>query len=56
MYLQMMKKNIRRPVSFEEAKHLLDCVDKIEVLSVKMKSSGNRSIKIVFRILNRRTG
>lgn len=50
------EKNIRRPVSFEEAKHLLDCVDKIEVLSVKMKSSGNRSIKIVFRILNRRTG
>ena len=35
MYLQMMKKSIRRPVSFEEAKHLLDCVDKIEVLSVK---------------------
>ena len=29
------EKNIRRPVSFEEAKHLLDCVDKIEVLSVK---------------------
>ena len=35
MYLQMMKKIYRRPVSFEEAKHLLDCVDKIEVLSVK---------------------
>ena len=29
------EKNIRRPVSFEEAKHLLDCVDKIELLSVK---------------------
>lgn len=29
------EKNIRRPVSFEEAKNLLDCVDKIEVLSVK---------------------
>ena len=50
------EKNIRRPVSFEEAKHLLDCVDKIEVLSVKNENSGNRSIKIVFRILNRRTG
>ena len=49
-------KNIRRPVSEQKAKELLDNLAEVGILNVKMKSTENRNTRIVSQASVLKTG